>query len=181
MLDWRSGGPRFEFQLGRIFFTSIPYNEEMNQMVKNKDNNNNNYNSSNSLVFGWWPQTKIISTFLLNIFQLQSNELSCCVWLPLTFFFAGKRPSARSPASAPEARRGHEGVRGLECRRTRNWSQGQSRLRRRRPQQAEVLAARAERHSTGLGKSFYKPPPAACFFSLSVRKCVAFRGERHVP
>ena len=113
---------------------------------------------------------RIISTYLLSIFQLQSNEISCCVRLPLTFFFTGKRPSARSPASAPEARRGHEGVRGLERRRTRNWSQGQSRLRRRRPQQAEVLAARVERHSTGLGKRYYQSPPAACFFSLSVRK-----------
>ena len=30
-------------------------------MVKDKDNkNNNNINSSNSLVFGGWPQTKIV-------------------------------------------------------------------------------------------------------------------------
>ena len=33
----------------------------MNQMVKDKEKDNNNNNkSSNSLVFGRWPQTKII-------------------------------------------------------------------------------------------------------------------------
>ena len=30
----------------------------MNQMVKDKDNNNSNNHSSNSLVFGRWPQSK---------------------------------------------------------------------------------------------------------------------------
>ena len=33
----------------------------MTQMVKNK---NNNYYSSNSLVFGRWPQTKIVAKIL---------------------------------------------------------------------------------------------------------------------
>ena len=38
----------------------------MTQMVKNnKKNKNNNYNySSNSLVFGRWPQTKIVAKIL---------------------------------------------------------------------------------------------------------------------
>ena len=35
-------GPRCESRPGRYFFTKIPFNEEMNQMVKtNKDKNNN--------------------------------------------------------------------------------------------------------------------------------------------
>ena len=34
-------------------FTKISFKEEMNQMVNNKDKN-----SSNSFVFGRWPQTK---------------------------------------------------------------------------------------------------------------------------
>ena len=41
-------------------FFSLPFNEEMNPMVKNnkKNNSNNNNNSRNSLVFDRWPQTK---------------------------------------------------------------------------------------------------------------------------
>ena len=38
----------------------------MTQMVKTnkKNKNNNNYYSSNSLVFGRWPQTKIVAKIL---------------------------------------------------------------------------------------------------------------------
>ena len=41
-----------------VFFTKISFKEAMNQMVKDKKNKNNN--PSNSLVFGRWPQTKIV-------------------------------------------------------------------------------------------------------------------------
>ena len=47
-------------------FSKISFEDEMNQMEKNKDNKkNNNYNnnSSNSLVFGRWLQTKIWKNF----------------------------------------------------------------------------------------------------------------------
>ena len=43
---------------GDFFSPLISYKEEMNQMVK--DNNKKN-NSSNFLVFGGWPQTKIFN------------------------------------------------------------------------------------------------------------------------
>ena len=45
--------------LGEFVFL-IPFNDEMNQMVKDKAKaKNKNNNSSNFLVFGRWPQTKM--------------------------------------------------------------------------------------------------------------------------
>ena len=64
MPDCGSGGPRLESRLGSFFFSYIPFNEEMNQKVKNKNNKNK---SSNSLVFGQWPQTKIAKSTYVNI------------------------------------------------------------------------------------------------------------------
>ena len=55
VMDWWVRGQRIEFSTSEIF--SIYSNEELNQNVHNKSNNN----SSNSLVFGSWPQRKMIA------------------------------------------------------------------------------------------------------------------------
>ena len=51
--------------LGEFFSLEFILNEEMNQMVQNKNN------TSNSLVFDRWPQTKICSSklFLFTYYQ----------------------------------------------------------------------------------------------------------------
>ncbi len=66
---------------------------------------------------------------------------------------SGERPSARSTAAPSKAWRRCQGVRRPEHRRIRERPQGEGRLRRRRPQQAEIFAARVEGHSSGLGKN----------------------------
>ena len=52
-----SEGPRFVPQSGRFFFHLNFFKEEINQKLNKKNNNN----SSNSLVYGRWPQTKILA------------------------------------------------------------------------------------------------------------------------
>ena len=57
LIEWSASAlkvPGSNSGLGE-FFSSIPFNEEMNQMVNKKNNN-----SSNSLDIGRWPQTKML-------------------------------------------------------------------------------------------------------------------------
>ena len=43
----------------------------MNQMVKNNKDKNKNNNSSNSVVFGQWPQTKMVEPRSFNFCELR--------------------------------------------------------------------------------------------------------------